>query len=79
MTRVITPTVLQSPAIQSRGGLKFVDSVASESLVEACKGHRGLLMTRALDGRIVVYTDVRENWQACMTADEALRFDGRID
>jgi hypothetical protein len=32
-------------------------------------------MTRALDGRIVVYTDTRENWQACMTADEALRID----
>lgn len=78
MTRVITPAVLQNPAIKSRGGLKFVDSVASESLVEACKGHTGLLMTRALDGRIVVYTDTRENWQACMTADEALRFDGRI-
>jgi hypothetical protein len=36
-------------------------------------------MTRALDGGIVVYTDTRENWQACMTADEALRFSGRIE
>ena len=79
MTRGITPTVLQNPAIRSRGGLKFVDSVANQSLLEACKGHTGLLMTRALDGRIVVYTDTRENWQACMTADEALRFDGRIE
>jgi hypothetical protein len=79
MTCVITPTVLQNPAIKSRGGLKFVNSVVNQSLVEACKGHKGLLMTRALDGRIVVYTDTRENWQACMTADEALRFNGRIE
>jgi hypothetical protein len=79
MTCAITPTVLSSPAIKERGGLKFINRVVNQSLVEACKGHKGLLMTRALDGKIVVYTDTRQNWQACMTADEALHFNGRMD
>ena len=67
------------------GGFEAIGCGGHRPLTEAAfvateDGRRGLSMRLlALDGRIVVYTDVRENWQACMTADEALHFDGRID
>jgi hypothetical protein len=78
MTRLFTPAVLNGPAAKG-GGLRFVNNLVNQSLVEACKGHKGLLMTQAADGSVVVYTDTQHNWQACMTAEEALRFNGRIE
>ena len=79
MTRLITPAVLKRSAVKDRGGLKYIDGLVNHALVEACQGHRGLLMTKSLDGGVVVYTDTQHKWQACMTAEEALNFDGRIE
>ena len=78
MTRLITPAVLQRSAVKDRGGLKYIDGLVNHAFAEAYQGHRGLRMTKSLDGAVVVYTDTRHKWQACMTAEEALHFDGRM-
>jgi len=78
MTRLVTPAVLKRAAVKDRGGLRYIDGLVSQALVEACKRHTGLLMTQSLDGGVVVYTNTHHKWQACMTAEEALHFDGCI-
>ena len=79
MTRLITPAVLKRSAVKDRGGLKYIDGLVNHALLEACKRHTGLLITKSLDGSLVVYTDTHNKWQACMTSEEALHFDGYIE
>ena len=78
MTRLFTPAVLKKSTVRERGGMNYINGLVSHALVEACKGHKGLLMLMALDGGVVVYTETQHKWQVCMTAEEALSFDGRI-